>query len=81
MEEVLFTLGVLFFMLCVILALVLKEETKNKKFLEDEIERLIKEEKESKRKIYYEPLTNQYFFSNDEEIEKMKDRIDKNLGL
>ena len=81
MEEINFVFGIVFFILCIILALAQKEEAKNRKFLEDEIERLIKEEKKNKKKIYYEPLTNQYFFSNDEEIKEMKDRIDKNLGL
>lgn len=52
MEEVLFTLGVVFFMLCIILALALREEVKNKEFLEDEIERLLKEEREGKEKRF-----------------------------
>ena len=52
MEEVLFALGVVFFMLCIILVLALREEVKNKEFLEDEIERLIKEEREGKEKRF-----------------------------
>lgn len=80
MEAINFVFGIVFFILCLMLAVSLKEEAKNRKFLEDEIERLLREEKESKRKIYYEPLTNQHFFSNDEEIKEMKNRIDKNLG-
>lgn len=52
MEGILFTLGVVFFMLCIMLVISLKEETKNKKFLEDEIERLLKEEREGKEKRF-----------------------------
>lgn len=46
MEGINFVFGIVFFALCIILAIAQKEEAKNKKYLEDEIERLLKEEKE-----------------------------------
>ena len=48
MEAINFVFGIVFFVLCIILALAQKEEAKNKKFLEDEIDRLLKEEREGK---------------------------------
>ena len=50
METINFIFGIVFFILCLMLAISLKEEAKNKKFLEDEIERLLKEEREGKKK-------------------------------
>ena len=52
MEGINFVLGMVFFILCIILAIAQKEEAKNKKFLEDEIERLLKEEREGKEKRF-----------------------------
>lgn len=52
MESINFVLGMIFFILCIILAIALREEAKNKKFLEDEIERLLKEEREGKEKRF-----------------------------
>ena len=52
MEEINFAFGIVFFILCIILALAQKEEAKNRKFLEDEIERLLKEEREGKEKRF-----------------------------
>ena len=52
MEGINFIFGIVFFILCIILALAQKEEAKNRKFLEDEIERLIKEEREGKEKRF-----------------------------
>lgn len=52
MEEINFVFGIVFFILCIILALAQKEEAKNRKFLEDEIERLLKEEREGKDKRF-----------------------------
>lgn len=47
--KVLFILALVVFCLIFMLVFSIKEETKNKKFLEDEIERLLKEEKENER--------------------------------
>lgn len=49
MEAINFVFGIIFFILCIFLALAHKEEAKNRKYLEDEIERLLKEEKENER--------------------------------
>lgn len=49
MEMMNFIFGIVFFALCILLALAHKEEAKNKKYLEDEIERLLREERENER--------------------------------
>lgn len=52
MEAINFVFGIVFFALCIILALAQKEEAKNRKYLKDEIERLLKEEREGKEKRF-----------------------------
>lgn len=47
--KILFILGTVVFCLIFMLVFSIKEEAKNKKFLEDEIERLLKEERENER--------------------------------